>query len=258
MSATDGHDWITLHRLRFAERVSSLERTFPPVTGPDCWMFGPHYDVGPDGMLTGVSDIWGGVGIWHSRDAAEANIASPGDAMPWLADTVAAWHCLGIPISHRGSVNWRGQVQHGDAVRPAPSDPGGPLAILTSAGFESRDAATLPRIKRFVAGVVDVLAAYGRQPSNVRRAAFRGSFDGRDGFTISLWRSDEGMLQAAYHAGTHRDRINEDKAGFLSDRTSFTRLRVIRYLGDWDGEVNWQWDDTTSSRHATNSGPSRA
>ena len=72
MTATGGHDWITLHRLRFPEAVSSFERVFPPVVGPDCWLFGPHYDVGADGMLTGVSDIWGGVGIWHSREAAEA------------------------------------------------------------------------------------------------------------------------------------------------------------------------------------------
>ncbi len=239
MTETPAHDWITLHRLRFAERVSSHERTFPPVAGPDCWVFGPHYDVGPDGMFTGVSDIWGGVGIWHSRDAAEAMVAAPGDHMPWLGETVAAWHCLCVPVSHRGAVNWRGYLQNGDAVRVAPADPGGPLIVVTSAGFVARDAATLPRIKRFVAGVGEVLDAFGAQPSNLRRAVFRGGFYGCDGFTLSLWRSDEGMLQAAYHSGTHRTQINEDKAGLLTDRTSFTRLRVIRSWGDWDGEVTW-------------------
>jgi len=236
----DGHDWITLHRLRFPMPVSSIERVFPPVAGPDCWLFGPHYDVGPDGMLTGVSDVWGGVGIWHSSTAAEAMVASPDEAMPWLDETISAWHCLAIPISHRGEVNWRGYLQKGDAVRPTPSDPGGPFIVLTSAGFISRDAATLPRIKRFVAGVVEVLADYGTQTSNLRRAAFRGGFDGRDGFTLSLWDSVDGMRQAAYHPGTHRTRIDENKAGLLSDRTSFTRLRVIRSWGDWDGEVSWK------------------
>jgi len=166
-------------------------------------------------------------------------VAAPGDAIPWLAETAAAWHCLAVPFSHRGQVNWRGHVQEGEAIRPAPADPGGPLIVLTSAGFVSRDAATLPRIKRFVAGVMGVLEAYGTQPANLRRAAYRGSFDGRDGFTMSLWRSDEGMFQSAYQPGTHRDRINEDKAGLLSDRTSFTRLRVLRSWGDWDGDVDW-------------------
>lgn len=69
--------------------------------------------------------------------------------------------------------------------------------------------------------------------------AVRGGFEGRAGFTLSLWHSDEGMLQAAYHSGAHRTQINEDKAGLLSDRTSFTRLRVIRSWGDWEGEVAW-------------------
>jgi len=105
MTDTDGHDWITVHRMRFSERISSGERVFPTVAGPECWMFGPHDDVGPDGMLTGVSDIWGGVGIWRSLDAAEAMVTAPSDAIPWLGETVAAWHCLSVPISHRGTVN---------------------------------------------------------------------------------------------------------------------------------------------------------
>ena len=189
MIKTSVHDWITFHRLRFPEPISSLKRVFPPVVGPNCWLFGPHYAVGSDGMLTGVSDIWGGVGIWHSRAAAEAMVAAPGDAMHWLKETIAAWHCLSIPFSHRGAVNWRGYLQKGDAVRVAPNDPGGPLIVLTSAGFATRDHATLPRIKRFVAGVVGVLDAYGAQESNLRRGAFRAGFDGRDGFTLSLWLS---------------------------------------------------------------------
>ncbi|BCS31672.1 hypothetical protein TBR22_A08750 [Luteitalea sp. TBR-22] len=239
MSNMDGHDWVTLHRLRFPDRVSSRERVFPTVAGPDCWMFGPHYDVGPDGMLTGVSDVWGGVGIWHSRAAAEAMVEAPGEALPWLGEAVASWHCLAVPFAHRGAVNWRGQVQKDEAIRAAPADPGGPLIVLTSAGFASRDAETMPRILRFVAGVVAVLEDYGAQPSNLRRAAFRGGFDGRDGFTWSLWHSDDGMKQAAYKPGTHRGRLDEDNAGLLSDRSSFTRLRVVRSRGDWDGEVSW-------------------
>jgi hypothetical protein len=99
MTDTDGHDWVTFHLLRFPEPVSSIERVFPPVAGPDCWLFGPHYAVGSDGMITGVSDIWCGVGIWHSRDAAEAMVVAPGDAMPWLGETVAAWHCLSVPVN---------------------------------------------------------------------------------------------------------------------------------------------------------------
>jgi hypothetical protein len=175
MTGTDGRDWITFHGLRFPERVSSLERVFPPVAGPGCWLFSPHYDVGPDGMLTGVSDIWGGVGIWHSRGAAETMVSAPVDAMHWLGESVAAWHCLSVPVSHRGAVNWRGHLQNGDAVRAAPVDPGGPLIVLTSPGFVARDAATLPRIKRFVAGVMEVLDPYGGSRQTYAGSRFAGA-----------------------------------------------------------------------------------
>jgi hypothetical protein len=136
MTETAGHDWITFHRLRFPERVSALKRAFPQVAGPDCWLFGPHYDVGPDGMLTGVSDIWGGVGVWHSRDDAEAMVAAPGDHMPWLGETVAAWHCLSVPVSHRGSVCWRGYLQNGVPTA------GGPKTTLSHAESFLIDAAS--------------------------------------------------------------------------------------------------------------------
>jgi hypothetical protein len=158
----------------------------------------------------------------------------------WLDDTIAFWHCLAFRFRIAAGVNWRGYVQKGDAIRKAPIDPGGPLIVLTSAGFQSRDVAMLPRIKRFVAGVAEVLHACGTQSSNLRRAAFRSDFNGLEGFTVSLWHADEGMRKAAYQPGKLRNRMDEDKAGLLSDRTSFTRLRVIRSWGDWDGEVAWR------------------
>lgn len=237
MTAADGHDWITFHRLRFAESVSSRDRTFPPIAGADCWVFG--VDNGSDRTFTGASDIWGGLGIWRSREAAEAMIAAPGDAMPWLGETVAAWHCLGIPIAHRGTINWRGHLQNGDAIRLSSTDPGGPLAVMTTVGFASRgDGTTRSRIGRFIQGVFEVLDYFAEQPSNLRKDSFLPS-DGKDPLTFTLWSSDEGMRQAVYRSGTHSTWMAAERAEPLSDRTSFTRFRVIRSWGDWDGNVVW-------------------
>jgi hypothetical protein len=47
------------------------------------------------------------------------------------------------------------------------------------------------------------------------------------------------MRHAAYQPGVHRTRVNDDNAGLLSDRSSFTRVRIVRSWGDWDGEVDW-------------------
>ena len=100
---------------------------------------------------------------------------------------------------------------------------------------ESRDAAMLPRIRLFAAGVSEVMAWYGALPSNLRNGVFNGP-DGRQGFTCSIWSSDEAMREAAYHAGTHRARMGESKAGLMFDYSSFTRLRALGSHGDWDGD----------------------
>ncbi len=235
MTRSGDHDWITLHRLRFPEAISARGRVFAPVAGATVWRFCPQHTPGEDGLVTLTSDVWGGLGIWDSRDEAEAMLDDPGAAMPWLSEAVAAWHCLAIPFSHRGKVNWRGPVEDGTAIRPAPADPGGPLVVVTSAGFLSRDAEMLPRIRRFVEGMSEVMTWYGALPSNLLNDVFNGP-DGREGFTCPLWRSDDVMREAAYRPGQHRSRIDEYTQGMLMDYSSFTRLRALRSHGDWDGD----------------------
>lgn len=229
------HDWITLHRVRFGAPIAARDRSFPTAPGAAVWRFCPQHVPGENGLTTLTSEIWGGLGIWDSRAEAEAMLCDPGAAMPWMTEAVAAWHCLAIPVSHRGKVNWRGHVEDGTAVRPAPADPGGPLVVVTTAGFLSREDWMLPRIRLFVEGVSEVMAWYGALPSNLRNDVFNGA-DGRGGFTCSLWRSDEAMREAAYHDGRHRARMEQNRAGLMFDYSSFTRLRALRSHGDWDGD----------------------
>jgi hypothetical protein len=236
------HDWITLHRVRFAAPISAHRRSFPAPSGASVWRFCPHHTPGEDGLVTLTSDIWGGLGIWDSRAEAEAVLSDPGAAMPCLPEAVAAWHCLAIPVSHRGKVNWRGHIEDGTAVRSAPADPGGPLVVVTTAGFLSREDWMLPRIRLFVEGVAEVMAWYGALPANLRNDVFNGP-DGREGFTCSLWRSDEAMREAAYRDGRHRARMEQNRAGLMFDYSSFTRLRALHSHGDWDGDPFAEWQE---------------
>lgn len=229
------HDWITLHRVRFGTPIAARDRSFPAAPGASVWRFCPQHTPGEDGLVTMTSETWGGLGIWNSQAEAEAMLSDPGAAMPWLTEAVAVWHCLAIPVSHRGKVNWRGHIENGTAVRPAPADPGGPLVVVTTAGFLSREDWMLPRIRLFVEGVAEVMAWYGTLPSNLRNDVFNGT-EGREGFTCSLWRSDEAMREAAYHHGRHRARMEQNRAGLMFDYSSFTRLRALRSHGDWDGD----------------------
>ena len=236
MTTSAQHDWITLHRLRFTTEVSSMQRAFPTVDGAIIWRFCPQHTQGDDGLPTRRHANWAGLGVWPDRASAEAMMADPQAALPWLAETTEAWHALALPFAHRGGVNWRGMVEEGTAIRPAPTDPGGPLAIVTTAGFDVAKADFKTRAIRFTAAVSEVLEWYGTLPSNLRRGAFNGGHDGREGFTVTLWRSDDAMRGAAYDSGRHRARMDESRTGALMDRSSFTRMRIVDSHGSWDGD----------------------
>ena len=53
--------------------------------------------------------------------------------------------------------------------------------------------------------------------------------------TVAVWRSDPGMLMAAYGDGTHRTMMDVHKARSMFDHSSFTRLRLLANRGTWEG-----------------------
>jgi hypothetical protein len=230
-----GHQWISLHRVRFPSAISALERKFSAPLLPECWRFCPSLKVGNDDLPTFISHTWGGLGIYDDRNAAEAMVAAAQQHLPFLSETVEQWHALLLPFAHRGSVNWRGTVQDGLAIRPTSQKPEGPLVVITSAGFNSLRSDQRPRFVRFNRGVQDVIKFYGQAAGNLRRDVFVGDFDRRDGFTVSLWRDDKAMMEGAYHEGKHRALMDQSRDGSLFDRSSFTRTRLVSSCGSWDG-----------------------
>ena len=233
---TEAHDWITLHRVRFN---SAIDGTDLPIAGPanaEAWRFYPASPIGENGVRTSISDEWGGIGIYADRASAEAVFAAPESYLPFLGQTVEAWHALLLPVTHRGDVNWRGSVQSGSTVKVASDDPGGPLAVLTSAGYSDPGPEDIPRIRTFLAGVERVRDFYATLPGNVRRTVFSGAgVDGHDGLTVSLWQDDGAMLAAAYSDGVHREQMDAHRKSAMFDRSSFTRARILSSKGAWDG-----------------------
>jgi len=232
----DSHQWVTLHRVRFPSEISVRDRTFEVPPLPDCWRFCPSQHLDDNDLPTFRSDTWCAFGIYDGRGDAEAMLAAPQKHLQFLSEAIEQWHALLVPIVHRGQVNWRGQVEDGTAIR-ASSDPLlGPLVVITSAGYNSRTPDQIPRMARFARGIQDVMDFYGALDGNLRRAAFNGGFDSRDGLTVSLWRNDKAMAQAAYGDGMHRAQIDAYRDGSLADRSSFTRARIIISTGSWDGD----------------------
>ena len=230
------HDWIVFHRVRFAKPIDGNGLPFPGPARAEAWRFYPASPLNSDGMRTNISDVWGGFGIYSSRHEAQEVLDSPQIHLSFLYDTVEAYHALVVPYSHRGKVNWRGSVKENDTFLTASADPSGPLVVFTSAGYENPGPSDLPRIANFLREVDRVQDYYGTLPDNIRRAVFSGAgVDGHDGVTVSIWRSDAAMMQAAYKPGHHRDQMNYQNEVGHFDRSSFTRARIVASNGAWDG-----------------------
>jgi heme-degrading monooxygenase HmoA len=235
MSAIE-NDFLVFHRVRFATPIDGVGHPLPGPAAAEAWRFYPASPLGENGLPTFVSDEWGGFGIYRTRQDAEAVFRHPENHLPFLGDTVEAFHALAVPYSHRGKVDWRGTLLENATFTVAPADPGGLLMVLTSAGYDNPGPAEMPRIAKFYEGVMGVRDYYATLPGNIRRAVFSGSrVDGRNGVTVTLWESDEAMLAAAYRAGHHRTQMDYQRTVGHFDYSSFTRTRILATRGAWDG-----------------------
>ena len=231
------HHWLTLHRVRFTNPVSVEDRTFEAPSRAECWRFCPGHGMNEIGLPAWDSDTWGGLGIYGNRDNAEAVFADPGTHLPWLDGAEESWHALAIPIAHHGEVNWRGAVENGTALTSGKAPAGGPMVVVTTAGYNSRDPDQIPRIASFMRNIQKVMDFYSDLPGNICRDVFNGGFDGRDGFTLSIWTNDSRMISGAYKPGVHKTFMDQSRDGSTFDRSSFTRARLVGSRGTWDGAV---------------------
>ena len=234
--ALSEHDWITLHRIKFPASISAEDQDLDMLASPKYWRFCPKMSIDEEGLPLWNSDTWCGLAVHGSKAEAEDMFDAPEEYLPVLSTAIEHWHALAIPVTHRGSVNWRGEVETNSAFETASDDPNGPLMVLTTAGFISRDAETIERIKHFMLQVENVVDFFGEQDGNVRRDVFNGGFDQREGFTVSLWKNDDAMMKTAYWKGVHRTLMDESRDGSMFDRSSFTRARIVSSSGSWDGD----------------------
>lgn len=228
----DEQHWLTLHRFRFASRISATKRSFDGPARAEVWRFCPYQELDDQGLPSFQSDVWGGLGLFSNRADAEAVVNDPGAYLSWDDEAVESGHALLSPIAHHGVVNFRGTEEDGTAIRAGEKSKTGPMVVITTAGFVTRD---VPRVQRFLKGVAEIVDFYGTLPGNLFRSVFNGGFDGKDGFTATIWQDDKSMINAAYQDGVHKAWMEQSKNGALFDRSSFTRARLIESTGTWAG-----------------------
>jgi hypothetical protein len=226
--------WASAHWIRFrgVETPDSLDLSARP-RGAAGWKIGPDMPAGPDGRRR-PSPVWCALGLYASRAAAEGAVAEPARFMPFLDRAVEAWHALLLPFAHRGECNHLDPSRPGALFRVA-ADPGGPLMVMTSAGFDLGPDLDVDRVVDFRRNT-DRVREQAAVADGIRaHQVFAPHTRVDDGITMTVWRDDAAMLQFAYGCGRHRVQIERQMAGRVVDRSSFTRFRILRTAGRWQG-----------------------
>lgn len=232
--STTQHDWLVLYRVRFKQTVKAETTHFDAPNKADLWRFGPE-NVGLDsnGFPYLKARAWGGFALYTEPEVAAAHAAAPLSALKISHEIEQIWSALLLPIAHRGEVDWRGRIESSTAIRPAESDPGGDLAVITSAGFDSHEPSEFPRIANFTRNSDRIMRDFKSIKENIQSSIFYAMHDGQEGLTFSLWQNDQAMRDAAYMSGHHADFVKDHLKHPMMDRISITRARVIRSYGDW-------------------------
>jgi hypothetical protein len=220
--------WVRFTGITPAEALA-LDGAPDGVVG---WKSGPDGPLMPDGMR-GPSDTWCAVALYP--DEATARAALGRRDVPAFAAAVEHWQVLLRPVAHRGECNHLDRAQPGLIFTPSTDDPGGPVFVMTTAGFVIGPQLDVARVIRFRRHVDLVRESYRAAPGWLNAHVFTPVVRGDDGVTMTIWRSDAEMIDAAYRPGTHRAQLDEHRQQPMCDRTSFTRLRMIESAGTWHG-----------------------
>lgn len=161
-------------------------------------------------------------------------VSDPFAHLSFLGETAEHWHALAAVIAHRGEVDWSTETEPHPALLPLGEDPGGTMAVITSAGYLRPAQDELDRIKPFLKRVNEVVDWYRTLESNAAAMLFN-AVESKQGMTFSIWKSDPGMLGSAYKSGKHSEFLKMHQSDPMFDMSSFTRLRLLASSGSWDG-----------------------
>jgi len=206
----------------------------PRPAGAASWKLGPDGAAAPDGTRL-PSEVWCGVALYSDRADAGLAFEEPSRFLPSLAEAEESWHAQLLPIAHRGECNHLDREAPGPILSAHDQDPGGPLVVMTTAGFVMGPQLDMARVVDFRTNVDRIRTFVETSEGNTARQVFAPHTLGDDGVTMSVWRDDASMSAFAYRPGEHRAQIDRYKREQTADRTSFTRFRAVRTSGIWNG-----------------------
>jgi hypothetical protein len=180
--------------------------------------------------------------MYRDSEAAQAALQRKEPIMPFLSNAVESWHALLMPFAHKGECNHLDRNEPGPVFEIGSPGAGGPCMVITTAGFNFGPDLKIERVINFRRNVDTTNEWMARADGCLTSQVFTPHTVGDDGFTMSIWRDDAAMLEAAYRPGFHRSQIERHKVESFFDRSSFTRFRILVSSGLWDGRDPLHYD----------------
>lgn len=175
----------------------------------------------------------------HSSEAsANSLLENRKAAVPWLAEAVEVWSAVLRPFRHMGECNYLDPQSPGPMFGSLadPPDPQEPIVIITTAGWVVGNQLDMTRVREFSNGVLGVRASMtGVDGLHSQQSFFFPGVLQHDPVTVTLWRDSASARAFAYGPGVHKLQMQRQREQNLADRTSFTRLGVVRSEGTWHG-----------------------
>ena len=227
--------YVTVHWVRFPQVV--LHDPLPVsdrLHGCLWWRFGVTGGPMDAEGNRPPTNVWCGLGLFGDRESAESNLERPESYLSVFPPPTESWHALLLPVTFRGVWNYNNGPNAELRFATEAADPGGPLFVITTGGFDVGPNFDRSRLVNFRGYSDRVRAMLPTAPARVASEYFSPT-PADDTITMSLWPSDAAMTKTMYGPGVHRQEIDRFKREKTLDRTSFTRLRVLRTLGRWNG-----------------------
>ena len=191
-----------------------------------------NFDFGEQKAFT-----WIGLGLHDNERSAVELFDAGDDAAPCFVGADERWAGVLQPFNHRGEVNWLNPGEPGPVLSagPSPAEEES-FAVITSAGWTLDDRFDVDKATDFGRGTREVRASLDSVDGLLSHQAF--GFPGVidiDALTVTFWRDDSAMRAFAYRSGIHKTEMDRYRERDTADRTSFTRLRVLRSRGSVNG-----------------------
>lgn len=184
-----------------------------------------------DGHPARDRSVWVWISVWPDAAMARDHYDGRNALIPILTEAKETVTVLCHPYACHGQLNWsedRPALGLHPSLAPRP-DGAQPIFVITTIGIGDPE----DGLVAFGQGVTAVRQVFAQNPAVVMDINSLTDDQRMDSPTLTLWRSERAMMDAAYRSEPHCTALKMRNGALV--RASFTRLSIEAAKGSWAG-----------------------